>query len=214
MLDGEGVEEQGRQAPGRPRDPEVDDAIQAATMAVLAEAGYEQLSIEAVAQRAGVSRPTIYRRYENKTDLVIDAISRVAARDSSRFEGISPRPPSTGSLAGDLEELYLALASSFDAFVEQGIMPGFLADLIAHPNLAQRFFSEYLDVAQMTVRSVFAAAAERGEIAEGLLPEVVISSLIGAYIYHRFVICQTFGADERRLVAGMLAEGLKAQKRS
>jgi AcrR family transcriptional regulator len=198
--------------PGRPRDAAKGDSILTATVALLAEVGYAGLSIEAVAHRAGVSRPTIYRRYQNKVDLVIDVISAIAAGDASRFEGIAPRPPGRGSLAEDLEELLLTLASSFDAFVENGIVPGFLADLISHPDLSKRFFTEYLDVAQQNVRSVFRAAIERGEIRDEPLPEAVISMLVGAYIYHRFVIVQEFGAEERRIVANVIAQGLAVEQ--
>lgn len=204
-------QEEQKQPPGRPRDPSKGDSILTAAVEMLAEAGYDGLSIEAVAQRAGVSRPTVYRRYQNKADLVIDVISQFASGDASRFDGIVPRTPDTGTLAGDIEELLLTLASTFDGLAEQGIVPGFLADLISNPELAKRFFTEYLDVAQQNVRAVFAQAAQRGDIASGPLPEVVLSMLIGAYVYHRFVIGQAFGADERRIVAATLAKGLASQ---
>ena len=197
-----------KHSPGRPRDMAKDDSILTATIEMLAEVGYDGLSIEAVAQRAGVSRPTIYRRYQNKVDLVIDVISIFASGDTERFEGIAPAPPGRGSLAEDLEELLLTLATSFDAMANQGIVPGFLADLISNPELAKRFFIDYLDVAQQNVRAVFRAAAQRGEIGEEPLPEVVISMFVGAYVYHRFVIGHEFGPDERRIVASTIARGL------
>ena len=59
-----------RVARGRPRDTAVDDAIADATIALLLERGVEGFSIDAVAQRSGVGRPTIYRRHEDKHALV------------------------------------------------------------------------------------------------------------------------------------------------
>jgi AcrR family transcriptional regulator len=59
---------------GRPRDPRVDAAILEATLQELAEAGYTRLSIDAVARRAGVSRPAIYRRWPSKAQLVHEAV--------------------------------------------------------------------------------------------------------------------------------------------
>src|SRR5690606_9153447 len=117
-------EHEPKPSPGRPRDTAKDDSILTATVEVLAESGYAGLSIEAVAQRAGVSRPTIYRRYQNKADLVIDVISHFAASDASRFDGIAPKTPDTGSLRQDLEELMITLAVSFEAMEERGIVPG------------------------------------------------------------------------------------------
>lgn len=195
------------QAAGRPREARIDGAIDEAVAAILAESGYAGLSIEAVARRAGVGRPTIYRRYHNKADLAISTIARLAALDASRFEGIAPRPPETGSPAGDIEELFLALASSFDALEKRGIVPSFLGDLMRDPELAGRFFREYLHVAQQPVRAVLAGAAPHA-IEPAALPEVVVSMLVGAYVHHRFAIAQPFGAEERRTVAAVMATGL------
>lgn len=58
---------------GRPRDPRTRRDIMAATRELLAGDGYDRLSIEAIAQTAGVSRPTIYRRWPSKAHLVFDA---------------------------------------------------------------------------------------------------------------------------------------------
>jgi AcrR family transcriptional regulator len=65
-------------AGGRPRDPALDRAILDATLALLEEEGFERMSIEQVAQRAGVGKPTIYRRWASKHELVIDAVKRLA----------------------------------------------------------------------------------------------------------------------------------------
>ncbi len=65
-------------AGGRPRDPELDRAILDAVLELLAEEGYERMSIESVAQRAGVGKPTIYRRWASKQAMVIDALGRLS----------------------------------------------------------------------------------------------------------------------------------------
>ena len=61
---------------GRPMDVERDKRILQATLTMMGERGYEALSIEAVAKLAGVSKATVYRRYSNKLDLVVDAMNR------------------------------------------------------------------------------------------------------------------------------------------
>lgn len=197
--------------PGRPRKREVDEAIAAATISLLSEGGYDALSIEAIARRAGVGRPVIYRRFQNKTDLTIAVISRLAAVNTGRHEGIAPKQPQTGSLAGDIEELIITLESSFDAMEAARIMPGLLGDLIRNPDLARRFFRDYLDVAQVAVRAAFAEAAGRGEMPAGPTPEAILSLFIGTYIYHRFVIAQALSAGDRRLVAEVIAAGVGAR---
>ena len=59
---------------GRPRDPAIDDAVLAATRALLVEIGCDQLSMVAIADRAGVGRPALYRRWPSKTHLVFEAV--------------------------------------------------------------------------------------------------------------------------------------------
>lgn len=62
--------EEAQRGRGRPRDPEKDEAIRDATWSVLATKGYDNLTFEAVAQLANVSRTTLYRRFASKPDLV------------------------------------------------------------------------------------------------------------------------------------------------
>jgi AcrR family transcriptional regulator len=61
--------------PGRPRDPTRDEAILDATLELLGEVGYEQVTVRAIAQRAGVGLATLYRRWPTKEELVVDAIA-------------------------------------------------------------------------------------------------------------------------------------------
>src|ERR1700761_8186803 len=55
---------------GRPRSTEVDEAILRAAWELLSEGRYDRVTFEAIADRAGCSRPTVYRRFRNKVDLV------------------------------------------------------------------------------------------------------------------------------------------------
>ncbi|MUL75967.1 TetR/AcrR family transcriptional regulator [Mycobacterium sp. CBMA226] len=60
--------------PGRPRDESIDDRVLAATRELLSEAGFQQLSMRSVAQRSGVTRASLTRRWPSKAALVIDAV--------------------------------------------------------------------------------------------------------------------------------------------
>jgi AcrR family transcriptional regulator len=74
-----GVELSAARAPGRPRDPQVDQAILTATLELLGDDGFDGLSIEAVAARAGVGKTTVYRRWPSKIPLVVDALTAMKA---------------------------------------------------------------------------------------------------------------------------------------
>lgn len=72
---------------GRPRDSHRDLVILDATLALLTEVGYEQLSIEAVAGRSGAAKTTIYRRYPDKAALVAAAVEHRAPAEPPQLAG-------------------------------------------------------------------------------------------------------------------------------
>src|SRR5579864_8417337 len=80
-------------APGRPRDPKVDESVLAATRQLLAEVGYRRLTGDAVARAAGVCRTTVRLRWKSKAELVFDAL----APDVVVFQA-----PDSGSLESDV----------------------------------------------------------------------------------------------------------------
>jgi AcrR family transcriptional regulator len=87
-----------RPRPRAARSAEADEAIVRATLEVLLEEGFRGLSVDAVRQRAGVGKATIYRRFPDKDALVVAAIR-------SLHKAVD-EPPDTGSLEGDVHELF------------------------------------------------------------------------------------------------------------
>jgi len=81
---------------GRPRDPRIDSAVLRSTVDLLGETGYAELSVDAIARRAGTSKPAIYRRWPSKAHLVHEAVFPLS--DATDL-------PDTGSLAGDVREM-------------------------------------------------------------------------------------------------------------
>src|ERR1700709_25162 len=80
---------------GRPRDPQRREAILQAALALVAEIGYDRMTVEALAAGAGVSKPTIYRRWPGgKPEIMADAIR-------SKHERVDSLPDA-GSLRADL----------------------------------------------------------------------------------------------------------------
>ena len=93
-----------RKQPGRPRDPEADQAILQTTLKLLTENGYAGLSVERVASEAGVGKTTIYRRYTTKDELVAAAVG--ALKDD-----LGP-PPDTGDVRADIVEMFVRSIAS------------------------------------------------------------------------------------------------------
>ena len=77
---------------GRPRSTAADLAIMRATIQILVEDGYDGLTMAGVAQRAGVSTATLYRRYESKVDLVVGCITNRPLRKDKGVKAGSSKP--------------------------------------------------------------------------------------------------------------------------
>ena len=141
-------------APGRPRDARHDESILRAGLAILREEGYRGLSIERVASRAGVGRPTIYRRWPSKPALVVAALVH-----SSQ---IAVRVVDTGTLRGDLVAIQRRQVELMNAPENRRVTAGLVADLAADPELSQTYVNDYLVPRRAAILHVL--RVERGEL--------------------------------------------------
>lgn len=178
--------------PGRPRCQEAHRKILEAALAEVTEHGYAALSIEAISQRAHVSKATVYRRWASKADLLFDAMQQ-AGREHFCNAG-------TGSLRGDLEKQMTALV----AFLNGPGAPTIRAVIAAvqsDAELAQRFREGWTEKRRFVFERVFSEAVERGELAPDTDFDLLID-LVWGPIYYRFV--SSFELIENCLVGRVL----------
>jgi AcrR family transcriptional regulator len=164
--------------PGRPRSARADGAIRVATLQVLLDAGYAQLSIERVASVAGVAKTTIYRRFGSKAELVGDALRAVT---------VEPPDPDTGSFDADVRE---ALAQEFDEeSVRRGgvLLPRLLSESADDPQLRAVVHEVLIEPRRRNARKAVQRGIDRGEIRPGLDPDDVIDALVGPVINRMLV---------------------------
>ncbi|GAA3130429.1 TetR/AcrR family transcriptional regulator [Planomonospora alba] len=176
---------------GRPRRPETDAAILDATIELLREAGYGGMSIEAVAARAGVTRPTVYRRWPDKAHLVIDALSRAVP--------VAPAPD-TGDTRTDLR---LVAHGLVDRLVRTGVAPVVLAlhaDSIGREELAGPLRELYLRPRLGTITDVVARGIARGDLPPGTSPAVARDLIAGPLVYRGLVTGDLTDADVDELL--------------
>ena len=141
-------------SPGRPRDPRRDEAIREAALALLGEVGYERMSVDAIAAAAGVSKPTIYRRWAGKRELVADAI---------RLHPSAQAPaPDTGSLRDDL--LALVRQSAAHQLENAHVAAGLASRLRESPELAALIREHAVERTRARFATVLERAAARGEL--------------------------------------------------
>lgn len=148
-------------ARGRPRDPSRDEAIIDATIDVLVRDGYDRLSMEGVAAAAGVGKTTVYRRWSNKAELVIDAMATL----KPAIDTID-----TGTLEGDIELLIATSCSPRSQRLQQ-VMVSVCSALPREPDLLEAFRIRFTEPRIARIANMLERARSRGELG----PEVDVA---------------------------------------
>lgn len=151
------VVEAARPRGGRPRDPDRDTAILEATLEVLAETGYDRLTMNAVAARAGAGKATVYRRWSSKAELVVHAVSQVGD------EPVLADLPDTGTIRGDLTAL-MRPQSAEDDQRTMAVTAGLASLLSADPELADAAGAALVAPFVTSQRLLMQRAVDRGEV--------------------------------------------------
>ena len=155
---------------GRPRDPRIDAAILAATAELLVEIGYANLTMAAVADRAGTTKTALYRRWSSKAELVHEAAFPVAPTALTAPEG---------DIASDVRAMIAAARDVFTSPVVRAALPGLVADMSADADLNARVMSRFRDLFGV-VRERLDHAVRRGEVSEFVDPDRLIELIGGA----------------------------------
>jgi AcrR family transcriptional regulator len=144
---------------------------------LLAEQGYDRLTMEAVATRARAGKATIYRRWPSKARLVIDAVNDLKPADIAL--------PDTGSLAGDIRSFFEAAAVGGppDAFP---LIAGLAAALVHDRELADAFREHFVGPRVARLQVLLDRAAARGEIAPPRNGDL-LCAVFPAFMLHRTV---------------------------
>lgn len=144
---------------GRKRDHTRDPEILKHALDVLAEEGYDGMTIEMVAARAKAGKATLYRRWASKSELVIEAIACMKRADTSL-----DRLPDTGTLRGDLVAM-IKPHSIEDGERKLKVMAGLASLLARSPELADAVSAAIVEPRTKINRILFERAIARGEIA-------------------------------------------------
>jgi AcrR family transcriptional regulator len=182
---------------GRPRDESVSESITEAVLGLLAELGIRGMSMDAVATRAGVSKASIYRRWDSKEDLVIDVIgSLVTPADAT----------STGEIRSDL----LQVLGRFGALISELKAGSIFARLAGEVQAGSELGKHYAEAVILPRRAVIAglitAAKERGELRQNLDVELAVDMLVGPVIIRNLMAAIRPGDDvaDEKLVDALL----------
>ena len=159
---------------GRPRSPETREKILKAAYEMLNEVGFMDLTMEGVAARAGVGKPTVYRRWKSKTALAMDAF----------LESVTPEIafPDTGAVKEDFREQMQKLVQVMNS--RRGEV---LANVIgcgqSNSELIAEFRDNWLIPRREDAKRIFQRGVERGELRKDIDVEVAIDALYSPLFY-------------------------------
>jgi AcrR family transcriptional regulator len=165
---------------GRPRrrGEELYAAIFEATLAELAEVGYNRLAMERIAARAGASKVSLYRRWPGRAELVVAAL---------QHQNIEPEPaPDTGNVRDDVLTMLRHAAALLDGVFGAAVR-GLMAETLTDPDRTAALRPDMFTARNRVMREILDRAAARGEIrAAAVTPQLV--GLAPALVDHHFLM--------------------------
>jgi AcrR family transcriptional regulator len=173
--------------PRRRIEGERENEILDATVTMLASVGYDRLTLDAVAIEAKASKATLYRRWETKAELVVDAIAR--AKGAPQLSVAD-----TGSLRGDLIAMACNKGGLNDANSLR-VISSVITALQHDQEFADAFHERFLAPAATRTRMVYQRAQQRGEIPEDVDLDL-LTPVLGAVILHRAFVLRLPVDDE------------------
>ena len=168
----------GKRPPGRPRSEQARQAILRSTLRILGQSGFSDLTIEDVADHAGVGKATVYRWWPNKGALIADAFASNTTR-KLRF-------PDTGSVFSDMSRQMRQLVKMFRS-PRGRIVSAILAAGQSDRDLIAAFRDRFLWPRRQEAYATLRRGIRRGELRKDIDPDLVLDSLYGP-IYMRFLI--------------------------
>lgn len=161
----------GKPAPSRRR-KRPHQAILTATVELLETQGYSALTIEGIAQQAGVGKQTIYRWWSSKAAVVMEAYAFQAARRIP--------PPDLGSVRLDVQELLARLCFILNTTIAGSVIASLIAEAQIDPDFALAFREGFTAVRRQVLRELLERGRLRGELRADVNLELVIDGLYGA----------------------------------
>jgi AcrR family transcriptional regulator len=183
---------------GRPREARLDGAIRAATLELVAEVGIHDFRMDDVAERAGVGKAAIYRRYRSKDELVTATVAALVSEITV---------PDTGSTREDLLALMREAVEVYSDPVKAGIMPSLVGAMPQRPELARAVRDGFLAQRRAALRAVLDRGVARGDLRADLDVELALDVLGGPLFYRLLITGGPIDADLAEGVAELILRG-------
>ena len=150
-----------------------------ATLEVLADVGYDLLTMDAVAVRAKASKATLYRRWRGKPELVVAAVTQ--------HHTTAETAPDTGTLRGDLLAAYCGSGGISDPRA-QAVLAAVVTAMARDPEFAEIYRRDFIGPKIAASRTIYERARERGEVHPDADLTILAPSLAGIVLHRAFLL--------------------------
>ena len=140
---------------GRPRDPSTDEHIVAAAAELMLSHGFDKMTVDDVATRAGVGKATVYRRWPSKDDLAVAAMEQVY--------GVEVTEPDTGSVEGDLRQCYRDVLGSVGSTRGRDLLRASITESLRDDRIAE-LYRDASERREALTRRTLERGIDRGEV--------------------------------------------------
>ncbi|CAI6084214.1 TetR/AcrR family transcriptional regulator [Cohnella sp. JJ-181] len=195
------MQERGKR--GRPRDPKTQQAILAASYQLLLEIGFGAVTVEKIAERAGVSKATIYKWWPNKAAVVMDGFLSAA---SARLP-----VPDTGDVFEDVL-IHAVNVTRFLTSSEGKIITSLIGEGQFDPGVAEAYRTRYFQPRRQEAKGILDKGIRRGQLQDTLDVGLGVDLLYGPVFYRLLVTGEPLDDDYVRRLVTSGFEGIRAQR--
>jgi AcrR family transcriptional regulator len=187
---------------GRPRDLETERRILEVALQLLREEGYNRMSVDSVALEAGVSKPTIYRRWASKADLATAAVRTLQLAEP----GVN-----TGKSKWDLIHTLENFSRSLLRPNGMSLIGTVIAEEAHTPDLIRLFRERIVAPRRQMLRVILERAKERGELRQDAVLDCAVNMLVGAF-YARYLVDSKVPSSFPRDLVETIWSGIERRK--
>lgn len=182
----------------RPRDPDIAVRILAAARDLLGELGPTEVTIEAIADRAGVSRPTVYRRWASRSELIFEAQTNAS---------VVQEFPDLGSARAELVAALVHLVATMQRS-DRVVSGDQFREMIVSEPFARKVWEQRWIPDREVVHQIWRRGVERGDLSADIDGNEVINDLVAVCTFRVFLAHQEMGRSEIEDVVDRVLEGV------
>lgn len=195
---------------GRPRPPATDQSIIKATIELLTEGGPAAATVDAIAQRSGSAKTTIYRRWPSREALILDALRAAVRGTSGQVAATRELDVAHGSSVRGSARNILSLVQNP---VFRAAFPTISHEMLGETTLGERFRADVFRPIRASLKSRLQDEVVRGEIRPDVDLDLVFDMVNGAMLY-RALVGEPIGERVADAIADLILSGAAAKASS